>query len=146
MVQRQQSWVPTPQPWCLGERRDSSLCSAHSSSFLLFFCAGKTAFCCFSLSHPLFIFLLFVLTCLFLPFIQTCCWNASQATWNCEKWIHAVSHLSAQFLNKRKSKQKPFSKWKMWNKLITFLSYLFIFHAGSFSSLNSLSCISPFYL
>lgn len=55
-------------------------------------------------------FLLFALTCLFLPFIQTCCCNASQATWNCEKWIHAVSHLSAQFLNKRKSKQKLFFK------------------------------------
>lgn len=35
---------------------------------------------------------------------------------------------------------------KKQSKLITFLSYLFIVNAGSFSSLNSLSWISPFYL
>lgn len=57
-------------------------------------------------------FLLFALTSLFPPFNQTCCCNAFQATWNCEKWIHAASHLSAQFLNNSKSKQKLFSKWK----------------------------------
>lgn len=57
-------------------------------------------------------FLLFALTSLFPPFIQSCCCNASWVTWNCEKWIHTVSHLSAQFLNNRKSKQKLFFKWK----------------------------------
>lgn len=113
-------------------------------SFLL---CWKNCFLLFLFKSPRAHFLLFALACLFLSFIQTWCCNASQATWNCEKWIHAVSHLSAQFLNKRKSKQKLLFKWKKkLSKPITFLSYLFIVCAGSFSSLNSLSWISPFYL
>lgn len=70
-------------------------------------------------------FLLFALTCLFLPFIQTCCCNASQATWNCEKWIHAASHLSAQFLNKRKIKTITlFQMKKIW---VNYLHFFLIF-------------------
>lgn len=78
-------------------------------SFLLWW---KNCWLLFLFKSPPDHFLLFALTCLFLPFIQTGCCNTSQTTWNCEKWIHAVSHLSAQFLNKRKSKQKLFFKWK----------------------------------